>query len=172
MTWLTSRPLPLDSARLADELRLLFHRGNWQESRPPWRQAAGRQLPDWSARIPATGAVAVREAQQRVTDRAAETSRAHFLWRNGGDLVCASDPVPDDVICSVNKDGEWSVHVDSATVPVETAPDTLLRQALPSAVQLAAQDVVDWRAATGRSASSEAPLAAQQAQARPARRGR
>jgi hypothetical protein len=173
VTWLASRTLPASPRPrdLAASLQYLAAFGNDWESRPHWRQITGRRDPGWEARIPMTGDAAVDEARRLVTERAASEGTAQFLRGEDGDLVCASDPTPHDMICSVNPGGEWSWHLDNLTVPVEIAPASELSPYPRSgAVRLAAQDLGAGTGITGRSAEPEARPAAQPAPARPARR--
>jgi hypothetical protein len=112
----------------------------------------------------------LRDAQRRVTECAALAGKAHFLWEEGDQLVYSDAPPRDGIISSVNERGEWSMHLDTATIPLETAPDVLASLDRPSPARLAAQDLGAGTALPGRPAEPDVPRAAMSAQHRPARR--
>jgi hypothetical protein len=173
MRWLTGKPFGSSPGQLLMDLRGFCGLGDRREPRPHWRETAASRPPEFEHWIPAAGPRALGDARNLATACAADTGQAYFLWPSGENFVCASAPPPGGTVCSVNPYGEWSVHIGSRTVPVETPPEKMLRPQVPhDAVRLAAQDLGAGTGAPWRSAEKEAPPAARPAPARPARKGR
>jgi hypothetical protein len=158
-TWLATHRCPPRAGALADNLRELRSWANEWDIRPDWRAAVSARGPGWTARIPGTGPDAVRDARQQATSRAAETGTAHFVWNlNGRQLVISGTLPPMGETWSVNESGEWSVH-RAGTDPLDSPPsaDKPPRPIRAGAVELAAQDLGEWKAATMRPTGPEPP---------------